>query len=155
RPPESGSIELLGKPFRPRSALDALRAGIGFVGEDRRRQGIVPDLSVMENLLLSQLGLHRGFRWSAETAGAHAVKIARSLGLPPQRLADPNLLLFSGGMQQKIIIARALSTEPRLLLLDVPTRGVDIETRSTIYKAIRERASRGLAVLWISSDFEE
>ena len=155
RPPEAGSIDLLGKPFRPRSAIEALRAGIGFVGEDRRRQGIVPDLSVMENLLLSQLGLHRGFRWSAEAVGAHAVKIARSLGLPPQRLADPNLLLFSGGMQQKIIIARALSTDPRLLLLDEPTRGVDIETRSTIYKVMRERANQGLAVLWISSDFEE
>ena len=152
---ESGSIELQGKPFRPRAALDALKAGIGFVGEDRRRQGIVPDLSVMENLLLSQLGLHRGFRWSAETAGDHAVKIALSLGLPAERLQDPNLLLFSGGMQQKIIIGRALSTEPRLLLLDEPTRGVDIETRSTLYKVIRERADRGLSVLWISSDFEE
>ena len=155
RPIESGSIELLGRPFRPRAALDALKAGVGFVGEDRRRQGIVPDLSVMENLLLSQLGLHRGFRWSAETAGDHAVKIAESLGLPGERLQDPDLLLFSGGMQQKIIIARALSTEPRLLLLDEPTRGVDIETRSTIYRVVRERANRGLSVLWISSDFEE
>ena len=155
RPIKSGSIELLGKLFRPRAAVDALKAGVGFVGEDRRRQGIVPDFSVMENLLLSQLGLHRGFRWSAETADDHAVKIALSLGLPAERLQDPNLLLFSGGMQQKIIIARALSTDPRLLLLDEPTRGVDIETRSTIYKVIRERAKRGLSVLWISSDFEE
>jgi ribose transport system ATP-binding protein/rhamnose transport system ATP-binding protein len=109
----------------------------------------------MENLLLSQLSLHRGFRWSAASAGAGAVGIARSLGLPAERLQDPNLLLFSGGMQQKVIIARALSTDPRLLLLDEPTRGVDIETRSTIYRAMRERADQGLAVLWISSDFEE
>jgi ABC-type sugar transport system ATPase subunit len=155
RATESGSIELLGKPFRPQAAVDALKTGVGFVGEDRRRQGIVPDLSVMENLLLSQLSLHRGFRWSAETAGTHAVRIALSLGLPAERLQDPNLLLFSGGMQQKIIIARALSTDPRLLLLDEPTRGVDIETRSTIYRVVRERANRGLSVLWISSDFEE
>jgi ABC-type sugar transport system ATPase subunit len=155
RPVEKGTIELLGKPFRPHAAIDALKAGIGFVGEDRRRQGIVPDLSVMENLLLSRLSMHRGFRWSADNVGAHAVGIARSLGLSAERLQDPNLLNFSGGMQQKIIIARSLSTDPRLLLLDEPTRGVDIETRSTIYKAVRERANDGLGVLWISSDFEE
>jgi len=155
RRPDAGTMELAGQPYRPRSAIDALRAGAGFVGEDRRRQGIVPDLSVMANLLLNQLGLHRGFRWSHDTSGGGAVAIARSLGLPLQRLADAKLLQFSGGMQQKVIIARALSTSPRLLLLDEPTRGVDIETRSTIYKVMRERANEGLGVLWISSDFEE
>lgn len=152
---EGGSIEFEGRPYRPRAAIDALNAGLGFVGEDRRRQGIVPDLSVMENLLLSKLGMHRRFRWSSDAENEHAVQIAQSLGLSLERLQDPNLLFFSGGMQQKIIIARSLSTDPRLLLLDEPTRGVDIETRSAIYRAVRERTSRGLAVLWVSSDFEE
>jgi ABC transporter len=84
-----------------------------------------------------------------------AVRAALELGLPQERLGDADLLTFSGGMQQKLLFARTLSTRPRILLLDEPTRGVDLETRSTIYRVLRQRAADGAAILVVSSDFEE
>ena len=77
------------------------------------------------------------------------------LELPLHRLAEPNLLNFSGGMQQKIIIARWLLLEPKVLILDEPTKGVDIGTRASIYAILRDIAETGAAILIVSSEFEE
>ena len=77
------------------------------------------------------------------------------LELPPDRLSEPNLLNFSGGMQQKIIIARWLLLEPKVLILDEPTKGVDIGTRASIYAILRDIAATGAAILIVSSEFEE
>ena len=155
RPRGGGEILLDGKPFAAAHPSRAIRAGIGFVPEDRRAQSIVPDFSVRENLLLGHLSAHRGFGLDYARRDARVAELLRLLDLPSARLLDANMLNFSGGMQQKIIIARWLLLEPRVLLLDEPTKGVDIGTRGSIYAMLREVADRGTAVLVVSSDFEE
>ena len=154
RPRQAGEIFVRGEKAKLRKPVDAVRAGLGFVAEDRRAQNIVPDLSVRENLLIAQMGQHRGFgRGYAKRTDRMNALIA-DLGLPADRL-DTSLLNYSGGMQQKIIIARWLLTEPDILILDEPTKGVDIGTRSSIYRLLQDAADAGLAVIVISSDFEE
>jgi ribose transport system ATP-binding protein/rhamnose transport system ATP-binding protein len=155
RPRAGGEVELEGRPFAPRAPAQAIRAGIGFVAEDRRRQSIVPDLSVRENLLLGHLGAHRGFGLGYGRLDRRIADLMRRLELPAERLSDPDLLNFSGGMQQKIIIARWLLLDPKVLILDEPTKGVDIGTRASIYAILRDIAAKGTAILIVSSEFEE
>ena len=155
RRPSAGTIELNGRPFRAHSPREAIRAGIGFVPEDRRGQGIVPDFTVRENLMLAHLGEHVGPGLGYGARDASVRRLLDLLELPQQRLLDASMLNFSGGMQQKVILARWLLLEPRLLLLDEPTRGVDIGTRSSIYALLRRAAADGVACVVVSSDFEE
>lgn len=150
-----GSVELCGQRFQAARPADAIRAGIALVPEDRRQQSIVPDLSVRENLFLAHLGEHRGGGLGYDARMPEAGRLLDLLGLPRARLQDPDLLNFSGGMQQKIILARWLLLKPRVLMLDEPTRGVDIGTRSSIYALLRRIAAEGVAVVVVSSDFEE
>ncbi|WP_299740903.1 sugar ABC transporter ATP-binding protein [uncultured Roseobacter sp.] len=154
RPRQGGEILVRGKPVRLNKPADAVRAGLGFVAEDRRAQNIIPDLSVRENLMIAQMGQHRGFGRGYRKRAQKVASLMADLGLPADRL-DQSLLNYSGGMQQKIIIARWLLTEPDILILDEPTKGVDIGTRSSIYRLLQEAADSGLAVVVISSDFEE
>ncbi|WP_366556170.1 sugar ABC transporter ATP-binding protein [Aquibaculum sediminis] len=155
RPYQAGQIHLNGKPFRPRKPRDCVKAGIGFVAEDRRVQSIVPDLSVRENLLLAHLGAHSGFLLNYSSRREKIAELLDLLDMPASRLLDANMLNFSGGMQQKIIIARWLMLDPSVLILDEPTKGVDIGTRSSIYSMLRRIAERGVSIVMISSDFEE
>ena len=155
RPRAGGDVKFEGRPFSPRAPAEAIRAGVGFVAEDRRRQSIVPDLSVRENLLLGHLGAHRGFGLGYGRLDRRIAELMRRLELPSERLGDPNLLNFSGGMQQKIIIARWLLLDPKVLILDEPTKGVDIGTRASIYAILRDIAAKGTAILIVSSEFEE
>ena len=155
RPRTGGMVKIDGKPIEIRKPAQAIKAGLGFVAEDRRVQNIVPDLSVKENLLLAHLGAHRGFGLGYAKREAKVNALLKDLGLPAERLLDANMLNFSGGMQQKIIIARWLLLEPKVLILDEPTKGVDIGTRSSIYAILREIAAKGVAVCVVSSDFEE
>jgi len=150
-----GRVVVGGRELGARSSpIAAIRAGIGMVAEDRRAQNIVPDMTVGENLFLAQMGKHRGFGRGHAARRRQAADLIARLGLPADRM-DANLLHFSGGMQQKVIIARWLLMEPAVLILDEPTKGVDIGTRQTIYELLREVAERGIAVVVISSDFEE
>jgi len=154
RPRQRGELYLDGKQYAPRRAADAIRAGIGFVAEDRRVQGIVPDFSVRENLLLGHMAASRKFGLGYSQRRAKLDDLIQKLGLPAERL-ETSILNFSGGMQQKIIIARWLLLEPSLLILDEPTKGVDIGTRTSIYAMLRQVAGTGVGVIVISSDFEE
>lgn len=149
-----GRVLVGGKEIPPNNPIAAIRAGLGMVAEDRRAQNIVPDMTVGENLFLAQMGKHKGFGRGHSARRKQARDLISRLGLPDDRM-DANLLHFSGGMQQKVIIARWLLIEPEVLILDEPTKGVDIGTRQAIYELLREVAERGIAVVVISSDFEE
>jgi ribose transport system ATP-binding protein/rhamnose transport system ATP-binding protein len=155
RPLSGGRIRLQGETFRPRRPADALRAGIALVPEDRRRQSIIPDFDVAENLMLGHLGTARGFGLGYRALRGRVRELLDLLEVPLQRLSDASLLNFSGGMQQKIIIARWLLQAPKVLILDEPTKGIDISSRAAIYKILHKVADAGVAILVISSDFEE
>jgi ABC-type sugar transport system ATPase subunit len=151
----SGSVLLDRSNLRGDHPKNSIRSGLGFVPEDRRSQNIVPDLSVKENLFLAHLGAHRGFGRAYQAQEKRATELLEKLGLPKARLLDASMLNFSGGMQQKIILARWLLLRPKVLMLDEPTKGVDIATRAAIYKILRETARQSVALVVVSSDFEE
>ncbi|MCY4206736.1 MAG: sugar ABC transporter ATP-binding protein [Roseovarius sp.] len=154
RPRQAGEILVNGKPIKIKKPVDAVRAGLGFVAEDRRAQNIVPDFNVRENLMIAQMGKNRGFGRGYGQKEARVRELLMELELPLDRM-DQSLLNFSGGMQQKVIIARWLLIEPDILILDEPTKGVDIGTRSSVYRLLQAAAEDGLGVIVISSDFEE
>ena len=153
--PAAGSLTLAQRPFSPREPADAIRQGIGYCTEDRKREGIVPDLSVRENLTLAllprltRLGIvdERGQRQIVER---FITRLGIKCSSPEQPVGE-----LSGGNQQKVLLARWLAIDPQLLILDEPTRGIDIGGKAEIQKLVRELADRGLALLMVSSEVEE
>ena len=132
-----------------------MHAGIAFVPEDRRMQGLVMDLSVARNATLTRM--RRSPRLGLIRAGAEnrlAREWAQRLQLKYHRLEDP-VGFLSGGNQQKVVLAKWLATEPKLLILDEPTRGIDVGTKAEVHRLMSELAGRGLAVLMISSELPE
>ena len=151
----AGEIRLDGKPVRIAEPRDAIRAGVGFLTEDRKSDGIVPELSVRENITLALLPrLTRRGRIREAEERAIVARFIERLGIKTANMEQP-IRQLSGGNQQKALLARWLATEPRLLVLDEPTRGVDVGAKREIQNTIRELADRGLGVLMISSEFEE
>ncbi|MEU6131624.1 sugar ABC transporter ATP-binding protein [Saccharopolyspora sp. NPDC047091] len=150
-----GSVRLGGEQVRPRGPRDALRRGIAFVPEDRRASGLVLGHSVRANTVLSvvdRLGVGGLVRGRAEVAATE--RSVDRLKVKLGRIADP-VGTLSGGNQQKVVFGRMLLTEPRLLLLDEPTRGVDIGAKAEIYELLGEIAARGIGVLLASSELPE
>ena len=152
---DSGDISLDGKPTKLEKPADALGLGIGFCPEDRKHSGIVADLSVRENIALAlqaRMGL-RKFLAPAEQR-ALAEKLVAALGIKTASIETP-IGQLSGGNQQKAIVARWLATQPRVLILDEPTRGIDIAAKQELMNEILELASGGTAVLFISAEIDE
>ena len=153
--PDAGRVEVDGKRLASGRPLAAMRAGIGFVPEDRRQQGLVMDLSIARNATMtrtSKLARFGLIRRAAENELAR--EWAARLQLRFHRLDDPAGFL-SGGNQQKVVLAKWLATEPRLLIVDEPTRGIDVGTKAEVHRLIGELAGRGVAVLMISSELPE
>ena len=153
--PVSGAIEVFGRPVRIGSPNAAARLGIAYVTEDRKAQGLLPNRSVRENATIANL--RRFARWGILRLGAEARYARDMVRRLDVRLASPSVEIrtLSGGNQQKVLIGRALAIEPRILLLDEPTRGVDIGAKQEIYAAIERLVAEGMAVMLISSDLEE
>ncbi|GCE30747.1 sugar ABC transporter ATP-binding protein [Dictyobacter alpinus] len=152
---EGGTVMLSGKERHFRSPADAIRAGIGFCSEDRKAEGIIPYLSVRENLTLAALPtLSRYGIVSREKQQQIVEQFIQRIGI---KTSGPDQLVreLSGGNQQKVLLARWLCLNPKLLLLDEPTRGIDIGARAEIQSLIEEFAEKGLGVLMISSELEE
>ncbi|MGX4644338.1 D-xylose ABC transporter ATP-binding protein [Massilia sp. SYSU DXS3249] len=151
----SAEVRLNGKTVDTRTPIKAIAAGFALVPEDRKQHGIVRDLGVGQNITLSVLGRFSRFTRIDEDAELVAVneQIAR-LGL---KTASPALPItgLSGGNQQKAVLAKMLLTRPQVLILDEPTRGVDVGAKYEIYKLIFELASQGVAILMVSSELQE
>nr|WP_221775891.1 sugar ABC transporter ATP-binding protein [Pseudonocardia petroleophila] len=152
---DSGTVAVDGTPVVLRTPLAAIDAGIALCSEDRKGEGIIGDLTVRDNLLLA-LQARRGWARPVPRATADEL-VTRWMGALDIRPADPDALIrnLSGGNQQKVLLARWLITEPRLLLLDEPTRGIDIGAKAQIQKLVAELAADGMAVLFVSAELEE
>jgi ABC-type sugar transport system ATPase subunit len=153
----SGEIRLKGDPVRFRRPDEAIAAGLAMVAEDRKNLGLFADMNVGENITLTRLGEPplslAGFVRPSQESKAAIAEIARLRIKTPSRRAM--ILSLSGGNQQKAILGRWLLTEPDLLLLDEPTRGIDVGAKAEIHALLRELANAGLSVLVTSSELPE
>jgi ABC-type sugar transport system ATPase subunit len=154
-PMDQGEILIDGKPVRIRNSQDAINHRIGFVTEDRKTQGLVLNASIKENASLSILNRIKKFGMVDKVREKEIVQNYKD----QLRIKAPSLetvvISLSGGNQQKVVLARWLATNPRILLLDEPTRGVDVGARSEIQHMIEDLVSQGLAIIIISSDLNE
>jgi galactofuranose transport system ATP-binding protein len=152
---DTGRVTVEGRPTRMRSPRSAIRAGLGFCPEDRKITGIVPDLSVRENILMV-LQTRRGWwrpisRRQQKQITENLIK-ALNIKTPDGEMPIKNL---SGGNQQKAILARWLASDPKLLILDEPTRGIDVGAKFEIAKHIEDLRQKGMSIIFISSELEE
>ncbi|WP_017589883.1 sugar ABC transporter ATP-binding protein [Nocardiopsis ganjiahuensis] len=152
---DSGTISVDGRQVRPRGPRSMIAHGVALCSEDRKAEGVVADLSVRDNLVLA-LQAARGWMRPVprRTADALVEEYIERLDIRP---ADPGAIMghLSGGNQQKVLLARWLITRPRLLILDEPTRGIDVGAKAQIQKVVTELAADGMAVLFISAELEE
>jgi ribose transport system ATP-binding protein len=149
-----GTITLGGLPIDARSPWDAVEQGIAYLPEDRKGSGLTLPMPIIQNITLASLrrysrGLIRG-RLERKAATAQAQRL-----LVKSNNLNASVGTLSGGNQQKVLLAKWLDTQPRLLIVDEPTRGVDIGAREEIYRLLRELTDGGLACMMISSDLNE
>jgi ABC-type sugar transport system ATPase subunit len=152
---DTGTIEVDGEPVSIRGPQDAVSVGIAYVPEDRKRDGIVPQLSIKDNISLSVLDRVSIGGWIRPTKERSlARQKAEELGVSPMSIA-PRVDTLSGGNQQKVVFAKWLATGPRVLILDEPTRGVDVGAKADIHTIIGDLAAQGTAIVLISSELPE
>ncbi|MEV5069539.1 sugar ABC transporter ATP-binding protein [Microbacterium sp. LMI12-1-1.1] len=152
---DSGTVEMGGRPARLTSPRHAIDHRIAFSSEDRRAEGVIADLTVAENIVLG-IQAKRGWMRPVRRAERDQVvsEYISALGVRP---ADPDMLVrnLSGGNQQKVLLARWLATAPQLIILDEPTRGIDVGAKADIQRKVAELSAQGLSVIFISSELEE
>lgn len=150
-----GQIRLDGKEIRPKSARQAIDSGLSLVPEDRKRMGLVLIQSILRNISLANLDQFAGFfRIDADAERLASLKQAKSLTIKAPNL-DVKVETLSGGNQQKVVISKWLLSKPQVLIMDDPTRGIDVGAKFEIYKLMNELAEKGVSVIMISSDLEE
>jgi D-xylose transport system ATP-binding protein len=150
-----GSIKLLGQELHIHGARDAMHRGISLVPEDRKGQGLVLMQSILKNISLANLDQFSGFmRIDSDAELVAATQQARSLAVKAPNL-QARVDSLSGGNQQKVVIAKWLLSNPKILIMDDPTRGIDVGAKYEIYKLMNELAERGVSIIMISSELEE
>jgi ABC-type sugar transport system ATPase subunit len=154
-PVRQGTISIRGKPVRVDAPAAAIALGIGLVPEDRKRQGLVPQASALHNVSLAILRRLASFGWLRRAEErAVATELFGRLRVRASAM-DAVVAGLSGGNQQKIVLARWLAARSRVLILDEPTRGVDVGAKAEIHSLIGELAAQGTAILLISSELPE
>jgi inositol transport system ATP-binding protein len=153
---DSGRVLVDGQPVEIRSPQDAIRHGIGLVPEDRKQQALFLSLAVKANLTLTALGRLTRMRWFVDESAERGLveDFRKSLNI---RMASPDQLIanLSGGNQQKVVLARWLALRPRVLIVDEPTRGIDVGAKVEVHNLLFEMARSGIAVIVISSELPE
>lgn len=152
---DAGEVWMHGQPIEIRSPHDAKRHGIGFVTEDRKEEGLVLGLDLLSNISMTILDrLTRGFILRNTEARAITVQFIQMLQIKtrgPAQIAK-NL---SGGNQQKVVVSKWLATKPTVLIMDEPTRGIDVGSKGQIYSLLNQLADSGIGILMISSEIQE
>jgi rhamnose transport system ATP-binding protein len=152
---DAGSVEIDGRQLRPGSPTAAMAAGVGLVPEDRREQGLVMDFSIERNVALASLGRVQRLGLIAHGAERRfAADWVTRLRLKYGRLTNP-VWSLSGGNQQKVVLAKWLARKPTVLIVDEPTRGIDVGTKAEVHRLLSDLAGSGVAVLMISSEMPE
>jgi ribose transport system ATP-binding protein len=154
-PAESGEILIEGKPVQIRSPQEAIKLGIGLIPEDRKNQGVFLDMDIKWNISFSRV--RRLSRYTVVDAGQEqgvAEKYRDLLKIKTPGL-DQQVKNLSGGNQQKVVLAKSLAAESKILIFDEPTRGIDVGAKQEIYHLMCELADSGIAIIMISSDMEE
>jgi rhamnose transport system ATP-binding protein len=154
-PRDAGSVRMNGADLRPGAPRAAMAAGIGFVPEDRRQQGLVMELSIDHNVALASLVRLSRFGLIRRSSERDlALSWAKKLQLKFGRLANP-VSTLSGGNQQKVVLGKWLARNPELLIIDEPTRGIDVGTKAEVHRLLDQLVAEGVAVLMISSELPE
>ncbi|MDQ3795953.1 MAG: sugar ABC transporter ATP-binding protein [Actinomycetota bacterium] len=152
--PKSGEILVDGEVARIHSPQAAMERGIFYVPEERRSQGLILPFSIKNNITLSILDRISRFGFVPRSERQTADRFAKELSIRGAKMSDP-VARLSGGNQQKVVVAKSLAREPSVLLLDEPTRGIDVGAKSEIYRLMDDLAKEGKAILLISSELEE
>ena len=155
RPIQEGSLKVGGRELRPRSPEDSIAAGISMLPEDRKESGLFMDFTITANVVAANLAAYTHSGLLSET---EMRKISQKFA-DDLRIASPSVdrevRYLSGGNQQKVLLAKWLAREPRILIVDEPTRGVDVGSKADIYRILRDLAAKGMALLVVSSDLPE
>lgn len=153
---DSGSMNIAGKPFRPKSPRDAMARGLALVPEDRQKQGLILRMSLVHNIslpILSKL-CWKGVVTKKEEEKTYVEKHGNEMEIKAAGFhVDAETL--SGGNQQKVVLAKWIGTNPKILILDEPTKGIDVATKAAVHEFVHEMAGRGVAVILISSELPE
>jgi len=153
--PEGGAVSVAGRRLGRHRPSESLRSGLAFLSEDRRTEGIFPRLSVRENLTASVLP--QISRFGVISRRKQDAMVRHFIGELGIKTSGPGAAIteLSGGNQQKVLIARALCTKPKAVMLDDPTRGIDVGAKAEVHRAVRALATQGLGIVVTSSDVEE
>jgi inositol transport system ATP-binding protein len=154
-PKEKGTIRIKGKEVDIRSPYDAIRNGMAFLTEDRKRSGLYLNLSVRDNIAIASLKEHlKGFLVKHSEVLFICEQAVQTLSIKTPSL-DQQVMFLSGGNQQKVLVSRWLATSPDILILDEPTRGIDVGAKAEIYKLMSTLAQEGKAIILVSSEMPE
>jgi len=152
---QTGSLHMKGKPLKIKSPIDSIKVGMGYLPDNRKADGIIGDLSVSENIILALQARQGIFRTLPESKkNEFADQFIEMLHIKTASRDTP-INQLSGGNQQKVILGRWLCTHPDFLILDEPTRGIDVGTKTEFQKLILKFAYEGMSVVFISSEIEE
>jgi rhamnose transport system ATP-binding protein len=154
-PPDEGHIRVKGRATRLRSIQDAIRHRIGYVPEDRQNQGAVIKMAIRENITLPQIGTMGRWGWiDRKREQAMTADFGKRFEVRAASY-EQKVLSLSGGNQQKVVLAKWLATDPEILILDEPTKGIDIATKWAVYQYIFKMAKQGMAIILVSSELPE
>lgn len=154
-PHATGTFFVEGKPMAEPDVAGRIRRGIALIPEDRKRDGLIQNMAIRENLTLSSLGqftkgFHLVLRAEAKAALAFVKRLTIKIASPENPVSS-----LSGGNQQKVVIGKALMTQPKVLLMDEPSRGIDIGAKAEVFRTMRTLAADGLGILFVTSDLDE
>ena len=150
-----GSMEVDGAPVKISDPRDAIAAGLAYVPEDRKQHGVIIEMAIRDNVVMAGLDRYQQYGFVQQARHEEVAEEAKTQLNVKSPTVSKEVGLLSGGNQQKVVLAKWMSLGPKVLLLDEPTRGIDVGSKSEIYEAIEKMADEGAAVLFISSEMEE